>query len=496
MFQIIYILPEILIIFAILLIFGVAFIGYTKNLAGFFYKTSIITLSSCSFIIFIYYMLKIHTPISSFYFDQTSYLLKLFICISSIFWCTAINNDKTLKNIHGLFISFLCMILAMMTLLTSFNLFFIFFALEIYSISLGVSIICTSNTKVGIRYIVLSIIMSAVFFYGLSIFYTTFGTLTISNSLKTNKIYNIYIATFILPYILFKLHVAPFHVWVINVYENTKTIIIAYLETVIKFIMFCFVVLLCIVCYKNQLLYIQKFLTFPAIISLIIGGIAPFITKTWKNFIAYSSIGHVGFAIVVLINCTNASAFANAIIYMLVYVISSACFFIGFIKINKSFDLIYISDSTNLTKQNPIYSFTMLAGLIAMSGLPPFVTFLAKLNIFYSIVQSKSYITLTFLILYSILCLCYTIRIIRSFYGINNINFQINQQIKETKIASIFMIFVLIAGNVAFFTVNRKITTIVEKIFDNPQKSKDLQNMELQEIYNAIKNSLTYEKWF
>ena len=453
-------------------------------------RVALFAISSCIVMLMAYLSLNINAKTSIIYFNNIAYYIKLVLCICTFVWIVLNKyNILQIQNMNLLFLSLLVLILAIMGMLLTFNLLVIFLCCEMYSLALGITTISTSNLKAGIRYITISVIMSAMFLYGISLFYHNFGTLSICNiHAQSINIYNHLItAALLIPYILFKLHIAPFHTWVIDLYDKSKLIIISYIDTCVKFCVFCFIAYLVFKIQKGNVLFVNYFMFIPSILSMLIGGFAPIITQDLKKLIAYSSIGHVGFALALLSIDKNIS-FVYSITYMFIYTISAFCFFVGLVKVHKLFALKTINDIDGVASKYPAYAIIMIAGLVSMSGMPPFALFVAKLNIFMYIIQTKNIFLLCIAILYSILTICYTIRIIKHMCREGKIGATV---VTDGKATCFITILLLVIINTSFPAVQKTIKHMI--LSQRAIYQKNVQSLELSDIYALIKKTFMLE---
>lgn len=486
MYSIKYLVPEMLTAFSICYITFSSLFVCNKKVAVASYKVMFFTLFGCIAILLAYISLHINTKDSITHFNSIVYYSKLVLCIGVLLWLVLNKHElMQLQYINLFFLSLLILIFSIMGMLSTFNLLIILLFGEMYSLSFGIIVMCTSDLRAGIKYITISTIMSAIFLYGISIFYTYFGSLSIANiNIKVLDISShIMAAIFLLPYILFKINAVPFHSWIIDLYSKTKILIISLIDTVTKFAIFCFITYFMLETCKQHILFICNFLFIPAILSMLIGGITPIVVQDFKKFIAYSSIGHIGLAIAIL-SISGYKSFVYSLIYMFMYIISSFCFFIGVVKANRLSEINNINDLDTLSEKCPAYAGTIVAGLISMSSLPPFAIFLPKLGIFTYMIQTKNWVLLYTTILYSILTVCYTVRIIKHVYWKNRAKTGVCTS--NGKITCAITIFILVIINVYFFSIKN---SIAHMVLEQYIRHNIEQNIKLRDIYDVVKQT-------
>ena len=108
----------------------------------------------------------------------------------------------------------------------------------------------------------------------------------------------VFAMVFILVGLAFKVSVVPFHMWFPDVYEGAPTSITSYFAVVPKVAGLALLIKFMFVPFSNILLEWQTIIIFISIASMILGAVAAMIQKNFKRLLAYSSIGHIGYALV------------------------------------------------------------------------------------------------------------------------------------------------------------------------------------------------------
>lgn len=301
-----------------------------------------------------------------------------------------------------------------MIVVSSGNLMTFFLGLEMYSI--GIGFLTTPKTTIA-KYVTANAVMAAIFLYGASLYYLNFGTISygyLQNiSISLTGMIGI---LFMMSYILFKTNAAPFHTWSIVVYSQSNSILVMFLDSFLKFVLFIILTHFCLILQLCNITFFKSFLLVVAILSMIIGGLVPFSQDNIKKFIAYSSVGHTGFAIIVLYAFTDIAELRSAVTYVFSYFMASLCFFTGLICIKKHKSVKCISDLVGSVKEFPVYAYTMIFGLVSMVGMPPFVNFLAKINVFKMLLLHERYDLVIVISVYTIMTISYTVNIIGEMY--------------------------------------------------------------------------------
>ncbi|MDR1609546.1 MAG: hypothetical protein LBR78_01675 [Holosporales bacterium] len=289
--------------------------------------------------------------------------------------------------------------------------------LEIYSFSLCFLLLMDKETtelrKSAIRFILVSSIMTAVLLFGVSLYYTQFVCLSFHKIKLDTSLASAVGSIFVVSGLLFKVGVAPFHSWMIDVYERASTPLIMFMDTVWKFFMvFIFAKVFKMLVAGEGGQY-GLMLTVFSITSMLIGGIMPIFQENIKRFIAYASVGHIGFVLSVFATASTMQPIAAALSYLATYSIAAICFFLALMILEKGRRVKCFKDLSGLMARNTTLGFAVLLSMLAMVALPPFANFMAKVNIFKLLIASGNYWLITASIIYSVLSVFYVARSMR-----------------------------------------------------------------------------------
>ena len=196
---------------------------------------------------------------------------------------------------------------------------------------------------------------------------------------------------FILVGLAFKISAVPFHMWTPDVYEGAPTSITSYFAVVPKVTGLALLIKFMEIPFKNILVEWQIILIFISIASMMLGAIAAIVQKNLKRLLAYSSIGHIGYALAGV--ATGAlPGYESATIY------------------------ISISDLSGISKKNPVLAFALLIILFSLAGIPPLGGFFAKFYVFTSVIQQEMYTLAIIGLLTTVISAFYYLRIIKIIY--------------------------------------------------------------------------------
>ena len=355
--------------------------------------------------------------------DNTTEFFKILCYI--IFLIQIIVSQKYLENkklISGEFYSLLIFaLIGCLIIISSNNLIALFLGIELSSLSLY-SLIALNRTSLisgeaAIKYFVLSIIASALILFGFSYLYGITNSLVIneiSTYLLSNEISNLYLFSYILIFIgvAFKFAVAPFHMWLPDVYEGSPLPITNFIASIPKIAFFVFA-------YRflndNQILFednFSKFILYLGIFSIFIGNIYALAQKKIMRMLAYSGVANSGFIFLAIFTSIDFN-FSVAAFYVITYTITtvSAISIITFISSNK-FDLIYIKDFKGLSSKSGLISILFMITLLSTAGIPLTIGFYAKYLVLDALVSQNMIIIAVIVVLFTVIGLYYYLRVI------------------------------------------------------------------------------------
>ena len=226
----------------------------------------------------------------------------------------------------------------------------------------------------------------------------------------------IFAMVFILVGLAFKISAVPFHMWTPDVYEGAPTSITSYFAVVPKVAGLALLIKFMNVPFSNILLEWQTIIIFLSIASMILGAVAAMIQKNFKRLLAYSSIGHIGYALAGV--ATGAIAgYQSAIVYISIYVIMNigafSCLYLlkkdGQYKEN-------INDLSGISKKHPLLAISLLIILFSLAGVPPLGGFFAKFYVFVAVLEKEMYALAIIGLLTTVMSAFYYLKIIKTIY--------------------------------------------------------------------------------
>ena len=221
---------------------------------------------------------------------------------------------------------------------------------------------------------------------------------------------------FILVGLAFKVSAVPFHMWTPDVYEGAPTPITAFFAVVPKVAGFAVLIKFMSVPFKNILNEWQLIIIFISIASMILGAVAAIGQTNIKRLMAYSSIGHMGYALAGIATGTQ-NGYMSSIIYITIYVIMNIGTFACILALKKD-DKYFedIKDLSGVSNKHSLLSISFLILFFSLAGIPPLAGFFAKLYVFIAVIESKMYFLAIIGLVTTVISAFYYIRIIKIIY--------------------------------------------------------------------------------
>jgi len=314
-------------------------------------------------------------------------------------------------------------VLGMMIMISSNDLIVFYMGLELQSLALYV--LATFNrdqlksSEAGLKYFVLSALSSGLLLYGCSLIYGFTGSTNfniIANQLNSNEYALTFGIVFILVGLAFKISAVPFHMWAPDVYEGSPTSVTLFFTMVPKIAALTVFIRFLYVPFLNLIDQWQMILIFLSIASMLFGAIAAIGQTNLKRLIAYSSIGHIGYALAGLAVGTN-DGIQSSIIYISIYILMNLGLFSCLLMMKRNNEYYEdIEDLSGLSKNHPMLSLSLLIILFSLAGIPPLAGFFAKFYIFKSVIEQSMYFLAIVGLLSTVIAAFYYLRIIKIIY--------------------------------------------------------------------------------
>ena len=361
----------------------------------------------------------------SYIIDKLSVFMKILTLIFCVFVLLASKDYIKKNNIDKIEypIIILASTIGMMLMISSYDLIIFYLGLELQSLCLYILASFKRDdlrsTEAGLKYFVLSALASGLLLYGCSLIYGFTGSTNfeiISNNLDEANTGAVFGIVFILVGLAFKVSAVPFHMWTPDVYEGSPTSVTSFFALIPKIAALSVFIRFMYVPFINVIDQWQTIIVFISIASMILGAVAAIGQNNIKRLVAYSSIGHMGYALAGLATGTNEGV-QSTIIYLTIYLVMNLGFF-GCIFMMKRENVFFenISDLSGLSKNHPILAFSFLIMLFSLAGIPPLAGFFAKFYVFMSVIESKMYTLAIIGLLSTVVSAFYYIRIIKVIY--------------------------------------------------------------------------------
>ena len=423
MVNLIYILPELFLSISLLflLMIGV-FIKKSFKLVNFL--TIIILIFSAAIVINQSgHVITIFN--GSFIVDPFSNFMKILTLLACSFVLLSSKEYLKINKIDKIEYPILILgsVLGMIIMISAYDLIVFYLGLELQSICLYILASFKRDdersSEAGLKYFVLSALATGLLLYGCSLIYGFTGSTNFENismNLNNNNTGAIFGIVFIIVGLAFKVSAVPFHMWTPDVYEGSPTSVTVFFALIPKIAAFSIFIRFMYVPFVNMIDQWQLIIVFLAIGSMILGAVAAIGQNNIKRLMAYSSIGHIGYALAGLSTGTNAGV-QSTIIYLVIYLFMNLSVF-GCIFMMKREDnfLENINDLSGLSKNHPLLALCFLISLFSLAGIPPLAGFFAKFYIFMSVIESKMYALAIIGLLTTVISAFYYLRIIKIIY--------------------------------------------------------------------------------
>lgn len=330
---------------------------------------------------------------------QFKLLVLLASALSLIFFYQDHRLNQHPKGINDFISIFLAAVLGMFLLISAANLLMLYLSIEMISLAsylmVNYSAYQNKQAEAGMKYVLFGAVASAIMLYGISLIYGFTGSIDLYGTTLANGFTHIGTSGTALAIILlmagigFKLSFVPFHFWTPDAYQEAPTSVTSFISTAPKIAVFG--LLFCISPLLQGLsgnLFFQIILVIASA-SMIVGNTIAIFQENPKRMMAYSAIGHTGFMLMLFVLPQHQILTALSF-YLLIYVLMNIGSFLAIHQLESQFGSVQISDYKGLGRQAPIISVSLVIFMVALTGLPPTVGFIAKFLIFSSLIQAAT----------------------------------------------------------------------------------------------------------
>jgi NADH-quinone oxidoreductase subunit N len=274
----------------------------------------------------------------------------------------------------------------MMLMVSAGDLMALYMGLELQSLTLYVLAAMQrdseKSTEAGLKYFMLGALSSGLLLYGASLVYGYAGTTlfsgilgTMANGVPLGLLFGL---VFMLAGLAFKVSAAPFHMWTPDVYEGAPTPVTAFLATAPKVAAMALIARVVVGAFGTIPGEWSQVLAALSIASMFLGAVAAIGQKDIKRLMAYSSIAHMGFALMG-VAAPGAGGIQAMLIYMAIYATMNVGTFAFILSLERDGQPVTDIASLNLfAKREPLKALAMLVMLFSLAGVPPMLGFFAK----------------------------------------------------------------------------------------------------------------------
>ncbi len=315
--------------------------------------------------------------------------------------------------------------LGMMMMISANDLISLYLGVELQSLALyviaAINRESARSTEAGLKYFVLGALSSGMLLYGASLVYgftgqTSFEGIYQAISTGDRSLGLIFGLVFILAGLAFKVSAVPFHMWTPDVYEGAPTPVTAFFAAAPKIAAIAMFVRISFAAFEPIKPDWQQIVSFIAIASMVLGAFAAIGQTNIKRLMAYSSIGHMGFALVGLAAGTQ-PGIQGVLIYISIYLAMTVGAFACILAMRRREGMVEdISELAGLARNSPMMAFLFAMILFSLAGIPPLAGFFAKFYVFLAAIEAKLYALAIIGVLASVVGAFYYLRIVKVMY--------------------------------------------------------------------------------
>ncbi len=286
--------------------------------------------------------------------------------------------------------------LGMLMLISATDLLALYLGLELMSLSLyvvaAINRDSVRSTEAGLKYFVLGALSSGLLLYGASLIYGFTGTISFAGIAKATAqgagVGLIFGLVFLFAGFCFKVSAVPFHMWTPDVYEGAPTPITAFFAAAPKVAAMAMFVRAPVSAFPAIVPQWQQILVFVSIASMALGSFAAIAQHNIKRLMAYSSIGHMGFALVGLAAGTSEGV-QGVLLYMAIYLAMTLGTFAVILAMRRAGVMVEeIGDLAGLARTKPGWALFLAILLFSLAGIPPLAGFFAKFFVFAAAIKA------------------------------------------------------------------------------------------------------------
>jgi NADH-quinone oxidoreductase subunit N len=316
-------------------------------------------------------------------------------------------------------------VMGMMVMVSANSFLTVYLGLELLSLSLYALVALQRDSKIAseaaVKYFVMGGLASGFLLYGISLVYGSTGSIIISQVAEYYvdnpvNLVSKFGVVFIVIGLAFKFGAVPFHMWLPDIYHGSPSSITAYIASVPKIAAFGMSVRVLIEAFPQMASDWTHMILIVALLSVAFGNVIALAQKNLKRLLAYSAIAHIGYFLLGLVPGTEES-YAAAMFYILVYSLMTLAGFgiVIFMSAAKD-EYQLVTDLRGLGRYHPWYGLLFSIVMVSMAGIPPFIGFWPKLEIFRQLIISGFVLEAVIAIAFSVVGLVYYLVVIKEIF--------------------------------------------------------------------------------
>ncbi|MBP0493147.1 NADH-quinone oxidoreductase subunit NuoN [Roseomonas indoligenes] len=316
--------------------------------------------------------------------------------------------------------------IGMLVMVSASDLITLYLGLELLSLSLYVIAAFdrdnARSAEAGLKYFVLGALASGLYLYGASLTYGFSGSTNfaaVASAVSTTEGISLGLivgVTFVIAALAFKISAVPFHMWTPDVYEGAPTPVTAFFASAPKVAAVSLLVRVLADPFADLAEQWQGVIWLASLGSMLLGSFAAIRQQNIKRLMAYSSIGHIGYALMGLAVATDVGL-RGVMLYMAIYLVMNAGVFAVLVSMRRQGkSLERVEDLAGLGRTDPGMAAAMTVFMFSMAGIPPLAGFFSKLYVFLAAVQEGFWVLATVGVLTSVVGAYYYLRIIKVMY--------------------------------------------------------------------------------
>jgi NADH-quinone oxidoreductase subunit N len=321
-------------------------------------------------------------------------------------------------------------VIGMMMMISANDLIALYVGVELQSLALYVVAAMNrddaKSSEAGLKYFVLGALSSGMLLYGMSLVYGFTGTVTFDgiaaalshggeggHKIGLGLVFGL---VFMAAGLAFKISAVPFHMWTPDVYEGSPTAVTAFFAAAPKMAAMAMTVRLFVGAFPGAIGDWRQIIIFVAVASMALGAFAAIGQRNIKRLMAYSSIGHMGFALVGLA-AGSVSGVQGVAIYMAIYLVMTLGTFACILCMRRDGRMVEdIEELGGLSQSQPLMAFCLAMLLFSLAGIPPLAGFFAKFYVFSAAIEAKLYYVAVLGVIASVVGAFYYLRIVKIIY--------------------------------------------------------------------------------